>query len=281
MLRHPQKINYKIGLFTNARNETNIKEWIAHHLIIGFDQIIIFDHKSSPPLSLTLKNFHSKVKVINGSHLDGKVKSIFMNWAIQVAKNLKLSHFIYLDADEYFILQGKWKSIHDIVSSYPFASVGFNWLMFGSNFREKEPTNMLLIDAYTKSDETMNHHIKSLVKTDCIYNNTNPHYYHLLPRFSHFAFNNNGLIEKMKEPYWQNPILKDPLVVPAYIAHYINQSEETFQRRKIDLPADDSGKKRSIGDLKSIHKDHNLIDNNFVSNTYSLAIKKFLSKERD
>ena len=57
---HSKKINSKKGLahnknygecknvilFTNARNEKNIKEWAAHHLLIGFSAICIFDHKS-------------------------------------------------------------------------------------------------------------------------------------------------------------------------------------------------------------------------------------------
>jgi hypothetical protein len=40
------KIEYgltkKVALFTNARDESHIKEWAAHHLLIGFDYIIIF-----------------------------------------------------------------------------------------------------------------------------------------------------------------------------------------------------------------------------------------------
>jgi hypothetical protein len=46
-----------IILFTNARDEKNIKEWVAHHLLLGFDLIYIFDHKSIKPLSVELKCF--------------------------------------------------------------------------------------------------------------------------------------------------------------------------------------------------------------------------------
>lgn len=35
----------KIGIFCNARDEKNIKEWAANHLLIGFDSVVIFDHK--------------------------------------------------------------------------------------------------------------------------------------------------------------------------------------------------------------------------------------------
>ena len=40
-----------VYLFTNARDEPNIAEWVAHHLLLGFDRIHIFDHKSVTPIS--------------------------------------------------------------------------------------------------------------------------------------------------------------------------------------------------------------------------------------
>ena len=45
----------KIGLFINARDEDNLKEWVTHHLLLGFNKIIIFDHKSIIPIKSLLK----------------------------------------------------------------------------------------------------------------------------------------------------------------------------------------------------------------------------------
>jgi hypothetical protein len=50
-----KKYTNKVGLFCNARDEINIKEWASHHLIIGFDIIIIFGHKSKQPLKEIFK----------------------------------------------------------------------------------------------------------------------------------------------------------------------------------------------------------------------------------
>jgi len=49
--------NNSVVLFTNARNEKNIKEWAAHHLLLGFDLVYIFDHKSDVPLINVFKKF--------------------------------------------------------------------------------------------------------------------------------------------------------------------------------------------------------------------------------
>ena len=45
-----------VCLFTNARDEKHIREWAAHHLLIGFDRIFIFDHKSKTSLKEVFKN---------------------------------------------------------------------------------------------------------------------------------------------------------------------------------------------------------------------------------
>ena len=61
-------------LFTNARDEPNIAEWIAHHLLIGFDKIVVFDNLSKIPISSLVKNnFNQRLEIItyNGS---GNVK---------------------------------------------------------------------------------------------------------------------------------------------------------------------------------------------------------------
>jgi hypothetical protein len=45
----------KTILFTNVRDETNIVEWVAHHLNLGFSFICIYDHLSVIPVSSLLK----------------------------------------------------------------------------------------------------------------------------------------------------------------------------------------------------------------------------------
>ena len=91
-------INYRptksVALFTNARDEKNIKEWAAHHLLIGFDKIIIFDHKSILPLKDVFNNFDNRVTVLDAKHYERNVKLSLMNVAAKIAKNLKLYWFI-------------------------------------------------------------------------------------------------------------------------------------------------------------------------------------------
>jgi hypothetical protein len=66
--------------------------------------------------------------------------------------------------------------------------------------------------------------------------------------------------------------------VPAFIAHYANQSEETYLRRKINLPMDDTGTFRN-NDVQNIHNCWNNNENLFPKNKYSENVKKFLLKD--
>ena len=78
----------KVGLFCNARDEKNIREWAAHHLLIGFDIIIIFDHKSVIPLSKVFSKFDRRVITIRVELPDGNIKTQLMNKATKIALHL-------------------------------------------------------------------------------------------------------------------------------------------------------------------------------------------------
>jgi len=181
----------KVAVFTNARNECHIKEWAAHHILIGFDHIIIFDHKSNTPIERDFVNFDKKVKVINVSHMENPVKITLMNDAIQISKKLNIDWFIYLDSDEFIILHKKFKGVKDFLNLYNQAdSLGVNWLMFGSNYLTKEPDGLIL-ESYTRSELCLNNHVKSFVRPNKIINSVNPHYYNMINPNRCFDTNNN------------------------------------------------------------------------------------------
>jgi hypothetical protein len=64
--------------------------------------------------------------------------------------------------------------------------------------------------------------------------------------------------------------------VPAYIAHYINQSEETYIKRKVLMPTDDTNSLR--GRDLNIHAKHNTVENVMPKMKYVPGIKTFLQK---
>jgi len=259
----------KVGVFCNARDEKNIKEWATHHLLIGFDNVIIFDHKSINPLSCVFSKFDKRVIIIRKELEDGNIKIQLMNNAINIAKMLNLDWFIYLDADEFLILSNIFKGVKHFLNTYSYGdSVAVNWLMFGTNYLLEEPSGLIL-ENYTKSSFMLDQHVKSFVRTEEVIYSDNPHYYHVRNPSKMLGIH----FRPLKNKYCFNKLNMPFFKATAYIAHYIYQSEETYLRRKINLIGDDGIKRVNLG--KEIHNHFNE-RTNIQPQKYVKQIKKFL-----
>jgi hypothetical protein len=259
-----------VMLFTNARDEKRIKEWAAHHLLIGFNTVYIFDHKSQTPLKDVFRNFDKRV-IIERCEMDAAPKLPLMSRAAEIAAKMKADWFIYLDADEFIILN-KFAGVKRMLSHYHFAdSLSLNWVMFGSNNHIKEPEGLIL-DNYTKSDAVMDQHVKTFVRPSQVSTAMarTPHTYCIVNPARSFSITGSSMANKTFNPtkraFWKTP---------AFIAHYIYQSEETYKQRKINLPTDDTGGFRSLDN--DIHSKHNHIDN-LIPKKYADTVKAFLKQ---
>jgi len=258
-----------VGVFCNARDEKNIREWAAHHLLIGFDSVVIFDHKSKEPLTEVFKNFDRRVKIIRTELPDGNIKLQLMNSARLIAKQMNLDWFIYLDADEFLIINNFFKGVKHFLNSYSYAdSVGVNWVMFGSNNLVEEPDGLIL-ENYKKSCKILDQHVKSFVRPNEIIDCINPHFYNMRTPSKMLGIN----FKVMQYPYCFNKINLAYYQAPAYIAHFLYQSEETYKKRKLDLIGDDGRRRGDMG--KDIHNHYNDIIN-LQPQKYVKQIKQFL-----
>lgn len=260
-----------VFLFTNARNEKHIKEWAAHHLLIGFSCIYIFDHKSVVPLKSVFNNFDKRV-IVERCELENPVKILLMNRAANIAKKLRADWMIYLDADEFIVLN-KFMGVKRMLSHFPYAdSVALNWLMFGTNHHIKDP-NGLILNNYTKSDSKLNKHVKTFVRPYQIMKAVNPHYYQMRIPSRMYSISGNP-INQTSPCFYPWPI--EYSNASAFIAHYVNQSEETYIRRKIKLPSDDTNSFRKKDD--NIHSKHNEVHNHLLKSKYANIVSAFLQK---
>ena len=269
----------KIILFTNARDERFIREWTAHHLLLGFDKIIIFDHKSIQPIKKELTDFGSRVTVLNVGNMQNPIKLKLMSLAVKIGKYIRADWILYLDADEFLILHRRLQNVHALLSFYDtFAdSVAINWLMFGSNYQKNDPVQGTFLETYTKSESKLNPHVKTFVRPTQVTHISNPHFYHLKNTLR--SINSAGKQTPNNSPFVPNPISYKH--VPAYIAHYFNQSEESYLRRKVLLPMDDTGtfrQSQTTTNVQLIHDEGNVQENVFPKERYAEKIKLFLNK---
>jgi len=141
--------------------------------------------------------------------------------------------------------------------------------MFGSNNLVEEPEGLIL-ENYTKSCKMLDQHVKSFVRPNKIVNCINPHYYEMINPSKMLGIN----FKVMQPPYCFNKIIVPYYQTPAYIAHYVFQSEETYKKRKINLKGDDGTVRSDIG--KDIHNHYNDIVN-LQPRKYINQIKQFLN----
>jgi len=147
-----------------------------------------------------------------------------------------------------------------------------NWLMFGSNYRNDllKPTESI-IQSYTRSHDKLDKHIKCILNLQkAKYNKikiVNPHYY----LFGNMGLSVDTLFHRINssEPYFHYT-RESYKTIPAFIAHYSNQSYQNYLNRKIKLPRDDTGERRQLLSKEEIHKQDNTIINHFVKNKYSI-----------
>jgi len=282
--------NGKVILFTNARDELKLKEWVAHHLLLGFDFIYIFDHKSQIPLKGTFQNFNknSQKVYISRCELETNVKDTLIAEAASIAKNLNYEWFLYLDADEFLVINDDAiDSVQKLLSCYKFAdSVSCNWLLFGTNFHVKEPKG-LIIENYTRSETNLNDHIKTFIRSSQ-FKAPNAHRSDIINPDK--AYHVNGIqLNKVFPVFNENKHYINPINYrnsKVFVAHYIVQSEETYINRKVRLPRDDWGTFREqniilygrepLSETHTIHSEFNDNENMLVKNKYSKKINDYL-----
>ncbi len=256
----------KVFLFTNARDEPNMAEWICHHLLLGFDKIIIFDHLSKIPLK-NLGNFDNRVLYIP---IKGQnIKLPLIRSAINISVKNNVSWMLYLDSDE-FICLNAFNNIKDMLNIYSFAeAISLNWVFFGSSYHKNQPKG-LIMENFIKSEPNTNKHVKTFVRPQCVKSISNPHYYNLFNKNKSIAISGNFSFGPFNERIM--PFSKSQ----AYIAHYITQSEEEFRRRKGRTMDDGSTNKDTM--YKEIHEAHNEVDNTSLKNKYCDRVKEMLNR---
>ena len=274
----------KVILFTNARDEFHLKEWVAHHLLLGFDLIYIFDHKSHVPLKGQFSEFNKDYQRVFVSRCDliGSIKKLLILKAVNIATELKADWMLYLDADEFLVINdNSIQDVKQLLNLYPQAdSLSCNWLLFGTNFHDKEPEG-LIIDNYTRSQTVLDEHIKTFLRPkEFLYPNAHRSSIKNPNRAFHF---NGKCLNKVFPVYKENKHYKNPVnynVAKVFIAHYFCQSKETYIKRKLKIPRDDNGKHRTSEEINTnlltLDSQYNDSINTIVKDKYSNKIKDFL-----
>lgn len=268
----------KVILFMNARDEDNLEEWVAYHLLLGFDRIIIFDHLSRIPIATIFQKYDLPQLEIHRVNDERANKLMLMHRAYQIANAKEITWLLYLDADEYLVLR-QHNHIHQFIQDYQsFNAIGINWIMFGSNYHDTNPSPFV-IDNFTRCsrDSKANQHVKTLVRLSAIHPSnpvSNPHYWMLKPGLTMHT------TQKTPMPIGPFNSSTQGLKDPAYIHHYHHQSYQMYIRRKTMRTQDDTTGPRPYLTKEQFHALLNDHIETFLLDQYSTQIKQFLDQHR-
>ncbi len=246
--------------------EDSLAEWMAYHLAIGFDTIIVFDNVSTDRTADVIELFarHHDVRRINWANTTHDYQLDAYNFAVTHLGN-QFEWMAFIDCDE-FLVPLRDETIGITLSRLPdAAAVGAHWAMFGSSGHVQRPDG-LVIEAFRRRSEPgfwANQHIKSILRPGRAGRAVNAHYFEV----------EEGYVTPEAIPIqWSDErgIAREP---PVYhllqVNHYFVKSKEQWARKMA----------RGYHDVKRLDPDaefnHN--DRNEVEDT---AILRFLAKTR-
>lgn len=256
-----------VALFTNARDEPHIREWAAHHLLLGFTQIYIFDHESVVPIAQSIAGLDSRI-IVEGVSGPCPIKLPLMRRAVTIAKAHGVEWMMYLDADEFLCVAPRFRGIRHLLRSYDGAEqLGINWCMFGTSGHKTDPTGLLMSN-FVKSEPGIDQHLKSIVRPGAVISVTNPHFFNVrhparMATITGHAFG--------ASPAFSTGAGTPVTHVRAFVAHYHYQSEDAYRRRKVGRAQDDGSGNRPVD--ADIHQHHNGFENRLLADRYANAVK--------
>jgi hypothetical protein len=161
----------KTALIAVMRNESRyVSEWIAFHVAIGFDAVILFDNGStddSVARALALRGV-ADIRV----HGWGDISCDYQKRAYLRAARLYEGEFAWMaffDLDEFLVLEGSglkpWLARHAQA-----AAIGVPWAMFGSSGHREQPEGLVIENFLRrgKADFGPNRHIKTIARPERI-----------------------------------------------------------------------------------------------------------------
>lgn len=211
----------KFGLTAIIRCEAPyLVQWIAHHRVLGFEQITIYDHESNDGTSRILAPL-ARAGIINAVYWkdrEDRQRRAYNN-ALRRLRD-QVEWCLFADPDEFLVLD-PGLTLDDILPADPrITSVGIPWRMFGSAGQRNRGTE-LVIERFTKAAPTYHRLVKSLVR---------------LPDARRIGIHTPSLRKGRAADVLGQPLnLQVPRLAPspARIHHYFNRSWEEFIYKRL------------------------------------------------
>ncbi len=154
----------RFGVVAIVRNEAPyLLQWIAHHRILGFEQVTIYDNQSNDASSRILAPL-ARAGIINAVYWTDRKDRQHRAYDNAVRRlRSSIEWCLFADLDEFLVLD-PGLSLDDILPADPgISAVGIPWRIFGSGGQRNRGTG-LVVERFTKAAPTFHRLVKSLVR---------------------------------------------------------------------------------------------------------------------
>jgi SAM-dependent methyltransferase len=260
--------NARMGVVAIARNEAPyLLEWIAHHRVLGFDHISIYDNDSNDASARVLAPL-ARAGVIDATYWHVRPgthkQEAAYNHALAKLRDC-LDWCLIVDLDEFLMLDDGL-TMEDILPADPtVGAVAFAWRVFGSAGRRNRDVG-LTIERFTKAEPSNEGTIKSLVRPRDVV--------HMRTHFPNLSHGSRMVDARGNTVAPRNPA-EQPLEGPARIHHYCTRSWEEFECKRARGRA--GGPHASKRDPSLF----GLMDRNSVTETDALRLAPAVRREVD
>lgn len=229
----------KLAITTIQRNRGKwIVEWLAFHMLVGFERFCVYAHKSTDDMTDKLVKLarHYDIRV---HRLDDQPQPQLL--AYQHAYNAyagDVDWMAFIDGDE-FLQPAQGLSLAEPLAEFKDArlsALGAYWVCYGSNGHLADPDGLVLQDypRHSARDFALNRHVKSIVRGG----------QEIVVRASHVFQTRDGTFDEQLRPItfgWMREL--EPSYEKLRINHYILQSYDFYAQTKQFMGAADGDPK--------------------------------------
>lgn len=196
-----------------------LPEWIAHHLNLGVEHVVVYDNNSSDDLASAVAPFVERgdVTVVDWPTVPAS-PGANVDFLRRFGSSTEWAAFF--DADE-FLVERTPGDLARALSTARGPAVAVNWRYYGSSGHETIPTG-LLTERFDHADAGHNRHVKVIARPDQVvaYRNSHNLYY----RGGRLARTAAG--RRVYGSFVEAPT--DPRLV---LNHYVYRSREDYERK--------------------------------------------------
>jgi hypothetical protein len=199
---------------TNVKDEeAYLDEWITYHLSIGFDRIIIYDHRSKVPV----ENIWGDRVVVRMLDRDSFMLPEYIH--NETLLDFPSYWMIVLDPDEFIVCLFEEPDIKEFLKNYEsYGALGVPWSVYGSSGHKVKPTTSVK-DSYVWREPHEPMWVKSFINTQYCTRTDDPH---------RGVYTRPSVNEVTK--VFEGPITDSPRAL-IRINHYFTKSYEEYIRK--------------------------------------------------